>query len=349
MTGTTWGAAPRKAIGGIVALLSGRLPFLITIGCVLLLNWSTALWLLHYMYHEREATAIQLASDEIKYSEQKIAGLLRDADRMLLELRALHAGDGYSGDGVKPELGGWTPTSQSGGIALITPDGHVVAASPNASTAGWPYLMSRLAKSDDVMTIGEPVLSKTGHLGFLPLARRIVRPDGSFGGILMYSLESESLPALSPAVAALDGCISLVSDDGVVLARTPDVRGHRGHPGPEIGEQGPPAWRRDRHGAQREPDRRGRQDFRHPSPGRRASLDHRGDRLRRHVRWLANDRVDRPRRPGWRDGDDPAGGLSLVHAPPPRPDLGRGVNDDTCQYRARHSCRRQSGRRDCRQ
>ena len=142
-----------------MSLLSSRLPFLITIGSVLLLNWGTALWLLHYTYQEREATAVQLANDEIKYSEQKIVGLFRDADRTLLELRALHASGASLGEGPRLELGGWTPASQSGGIALIAPDGHVEAASPNASTAGWPYLMARLTSSADVMVIGEPILN----------------------------------------------------------------------------------------------------------------------------------------------------------------------------------------------
>ena len=85
--------------------------------------------------------------------------------------------------------------------------------------------MKQLATAADTMAIGEPVLGKTGLLTFLPVARRVVAPDGSFAGILLLSLPAEGFPNLSPAVSALDGCLSLIADDGIILARTPDVRG----------------------------------------------------------------------------------------------------------------------------
>ena len=222
MTHSRWTSSCRVARRRIQAILTGRFFFVSVFGCVLLLNWGAALWVIHYTCVQRRAAALQMVNDEAQYSAQKIEDVFKEADRVLIELRARHADDGRA---LEQELAHSTPAAISGGIALIAPDGHVVAATPHASTAGWPRLMTRLATSADALAIGEPIPGKNGHLGVLPIARRIVAPDGSFGGILMVSLELERLSRLSPTLKTLDGCMTLVSDDDVILARTPEVRG----------------------------------------------------------------------------------------------------------------------------
>ncbi|MGA3005821.1 MAG: EAL domain-containing protein [Acetobacteraceae bacterium] len=217
MINSTRGAGARQRIHGI---FSGRLPFVIVFGCILLVNWGAALWLIHYTYQERELAAYQMVTAEAQYSQQKIEDLFKDADRTLMELRAR-----YSADHADLGLQRWNPTLHPGGIALIAPDGQILATTPGANVAGWPNLMTRLEAAADVLAIGEPIPGKNGHLGFVPVARRIVAPDGSFGGILMYSLETSQLSSLSPAIKGLNGCVTLVTDDGVILARTPEVRG----------------------------------------------------------------------------------------------------------------------------
>jgi diguanylate cyclase (GGDEF)-like protein len=161
-----------------------------------------------------------MVTAEAQYSQQKIEDLFKDADRTLLELRAR-----YSANHADLGLAHWNPSMQSGGIALIAPDGKVLTTTPEANLAGWPNLMTRLEASADVLAIGEPIPGKNGHLGFVPVARRIVAPDGSFGGVLMYSLETSQLSSLSPTIKGLSGCVTVVTDDGVILARSPEVRG----------------------------------------------------------------------------------------------------------------------------
>jgi diguanylate cyclase (GGDEF)-like protein len=219
-TAASRGASLRRIARSVRATVAGRLPLLATFAGLLLLNWGMAVWLVQYTYQQREDAAYQLVNDEVKYADQKIAALFNDADRTLLALLASNPG----GD-LDQMLRRWPHAGSSGGIAVITPDGHVVASTPHASTAGWPRLMARLTDSADILAIGEPVLDKAGHLNFVPVARRISGPGGSFSGIVMMSLESQAFPDISPAVKMLDGCMSLVSDDDVILARTPDMRG----------------------------------------------------------------------------------------------------------------------------
>jgi PAS domain-containing protein len=217
MTNSTGVAGARQRIH---ALFAGRLPFVIVFGCILLVNWGAALWLMHYTYRERETAAYQMVTAEAQYSQQKIEDVFKDADRTLLELRAR-----YSADHADLALEHWNSTMQSGGIALIAPDGQVVATTPGANIAGWPGLMTRLEISTDVLAIGEPIPGKNGHPGFVPVARRLVTSDGSFAGVLMYSLGTSQLSADSPTIMGLDGCVTIVTDDDVILARSPEVRG----------------------------------------------------------------------------------------------------------------------------
>jgi len=217
ITHPTWRATARRRID---AILSGWLPSVLIFGCILVLSWAAALWLIHDSYEQRERAALRMVNDEAQYSQQKIEDRFKDADRTLLELRAR-----YSADNGVMELARWTEAEGSGGIALIAPDGRTIAATPRANAAGWPGLMARLTKSPDVLAIGEPIGGKNGRLGFVPVARRIVAPDGSFGGVLMCSLAIEELSPLSPSVRALDGYMTLVTDDDVILARNPAVRG----------------------------------------------------------------------------------------------------------------------------
>jgi diguanylate cyclase (GGDEF)-like protein len=205
----------------INAMFSGRLPFVIVFGCILLVNWGAALWLIHYTYVERETAAYQMVTAEAQYSQQKIEGIFKDADQTLLALR--HR---YSANAADPGLDQLNGIPQTGGIALIAPDGRVIAATQEANIAGWPRLMARLEVSPDLLAIGEPIPGRNGHLGFVPVARRIVAADGSFGGILMYSMDTTQLSALSPTIMGLDGCVTLVTDhDDIILARAPEVRG----------------------------------------------------------------------------------------------------------------------------
>ena len=217
MTNSTRGGGAGQRIRAIFA---GRLPCLIVFGCIILVNWLAALWLIHYTYREREAAAYQMVIAEAQYSQQKIQDIFKDADRKLLELRAR-----YSDDHADLALDHWSPILQSGGIALIAADGRVLSATPGANIAGWPGLMTRLQAAPDVLAIGEPIPGRNGHFGFVPVARRIVAPDGSFGGVLMYSLETSQLSALSPTIRRLNGCVTVVTDDDVILARSPEVRG----------------------------------------------------------------------------------------------------------------------------
>ena len=111
MTKATWETGRRPSGGRIREILSGRIPFVITFGCLLAVNWGVAFWVIEYTYRERETAAFQLVNEEVRYAEQKIADLFQDADRTLLEARAL-----YSGGNLRVELERSPLTRNSGDL-----------------------------------------------------------------------------------------------------------------------------------------------------------------------------------------------------------------------------------------
>lgn len=201
-------------------LLSGSLPGLAALAALLVLTWTAGIYVLHHAWAERESGVYQMVSDQAREAEERVGQLLNDADQTLLDLRS-HRLDG--GANWEPER--WPATKGTGGFALISPDGSVVAASPHANTSGWPRLMTRLATSADVLAIGEASPGRGGRPSLVPVARRIVHADGSFAGILMHSLDGEALLHVSRSILTLEGCLTLADDDAFVLARRPNQRG----------------------------------------------------------------------------------------------------------------------------
>ena len=203
------------------ALPHGRYAGLIPLGCLLLLIWGAGFWLSRHVYQEREAVAFEFITWQAREAAGRIRRVLTEADQILLELRGVHASQPLVLD---PER--WGAARYPGGIAVLAPDGQVIAATARASTTGWSGLMTRLesATADEAM-IGEPVPDKEGRGLLVPLARRVTGSDGAFAGLVMISLESEALSSLSPSMETFGGSVTVLTESGIVLSRTPVLRG----------------------------------------------------------------------------------------------------------------------------
>lgn len=71
------------------------------------------------------------------------------------------------------------------------------------------------------MHIEGPIISKLG-VPFISFSRRINRPDGSFGGVIVAALEPKYLRRFYDAVkVGKDGVVALVRTDGVLMLRMP--------------------------------------------------------------------------------------------------------------------------------
>ncbi len=82
--------------------------------------------------------------------------------------------------------------------------------------------------------IDQPIVSKHG-VPFIGLSRRIDRPDGSFGGVVVAALEPDHLRRFYQTIrTGRDGAVALIRRDGALLLRVPDLPIDRSRPAPRL-------------------------------------------------------------------------------------------------------------------
>jgi diguanylate cyclase (GGDEF)-like protein len=82
----------------------------------------------------------------------------------------------------------------------------------------------RIHKHNDAvgLFIASPVVSRITGLTLIPFSRRLAKPDGSFGGIVVGSMRLDHFEQLFKAIALGPGAtVTLARSDGIVLVRSP--------------------------------------------------------------------------------------------------------------------------------
>lgn len=119
------------------------------------------------------------------------------------------------------------------GIYVIGPDGwlrHSGAKSFNpVSLADREHFRVHAARDSGALFISKPVLGRASGKWSIQLTRRINRPDGSFGGVVVVSVDPFYFTNLYGEVdLGRDGTITLVGMDGIVRARHAGNQGELG-------------------------------------------------------------------------------------------------------------------------
>jgi len=113
-------------------------------------------------------------------------------------------------------------------ISIVGPDGTVRVSTldhPPQTVADRAYFQAlRQQPMVTSLHIGAPIIGRVNPKRLVPLARPILRPDGSFGGVVVASLPPEKLmgtplPDLGPGTT-----YSLVGTDGIVRSKQADGR-----------------------------------------------------------------------------------------------------------------------------
>ncbi|WP_158808764.1 cache domain-containing protein [Beijerinckia sp. L45] len=114
-----------------------------------------------------------------------------------------------------------------GALLVLDAAGNVVSDSASITPrpynyADRDYFKVQAERPDVGLYIGKPVASRTDGKMIIGLSRRINKPDGSFDGIVVGTLQLDYFRALfSQMKLGRSGAVTLFRDDGMVIMREP--------------------------------------------------------------------------------------------------------------------------------
>ncbi len=157
--------------------------------------------------------------------EQDVVHSLREVDWTIQLLRRY-----YVQQGPKFDFGTLTSDlNNADGLtlqyAIIGPTGILIhsSISPNAAPvdlSSRAHFRVHLESKDDFLFVSKPVLGKISGKWTIQLTRRIVLPNGDFGGVIVASVDPNHFSRLYDAIdVGRNGAITLVGLDGVIRAR----------------------------------------------------------------------------------------------------------------------------------
>ncbi len=204
---------------------------------VIAIIWSGICLLANQEHESAYRDAVRQGSNLSRVLEEYIRRVVQESDSALLELRR-----DYQKDPKNFDIAAWATRTQSSSnltvqFGVVDADGFVKLSSLGPISKRVyvgnraPFIQPRDEKTDRLY-ISDPMIGHvTGKLT-INFTRRIDKPDGSFGGVVVSSL---NISELEKFFSSLDlgpgGIVSLVGSDGIVLARGGLEQENRGFAG----------------------------------------------------------------------------------------------------------------------
>jgi len=198
----------------------------IYLGVVMIAIVWGGIYLLASQQHERAyEDAVRQGSNLTRVLEEYIRRVVQETDHALLALRRA-----YQKDPQHFDIADWIARTQSQNnlaiqFGITGADGFVKLSSLKAIASQPPYVGDRAHftfqrdATSDQLYISEPVVGHVSGKLTIQFTRRLSKPDGSFDGSVVSSLDIAQLEDFFSSLDIGDGgVVSLVGTDGVVRA-----------------------------------------------------------------------------------------------------------------------------------
>lgn len=198
----------------------------VTFGLVLLIGiWWGAYGLVGI---ERSAQRRALESDTANLSrvfEQNVIRSISEIDKTLLYLRHAHSRSTGPTDWSDLIKQAFTSSDITFQLAVIDQNGYLIASDrgpqppPALDLSDREHFRVHVHAIDDVADVSKPVLGRVSKQWSIQITRRINNPDGTFGGVIVASMDPEHFASFYRSIElGSGGAVSLVGIDGVVRA-----------------------------------------------------------------------------------------------------------------------------------
>lgn len=109
-------------------------------------------------------------------------------------------------------------------LSVVDEQGHVVLSTRPIEPVNYSdrdfFRIHQLRRNQDSFFIDKPVLGRVSNTWQVPMSRRIIKPDGSFGGVIVLSVDPAYLARFYQKVdIGRHGVMMLVGTDGIIRAR----------------------------------------------------------------------------------------------------------------------------------